>query len=102
MSIALQWVITLVVLALIVIGLRVLSYKSIVTKFVFWSLALLVLVGYAGIRAIWNNQFTQSHDFGYWQGQYKQMAIDLAPTEEVKNNDQALPVGQVIQFTLQQ
>ena len=49
--------------------------RSMVSKFVFWSLVLLALVGVTGAMSLWNNQnATDIHggyqkDFTYWQGQ---------------------------------
>ncbi|MBV9851081.1 MAG: c-type cytochrome [Armatimonadetes bacterium] len=63
--------------------------RSMVSKLVFWSIILLLLVLYIGIPkfsdAIWNNEFAGSqHDFTYWQGRYKDIAAQLATNEEVR------------------
>jgi len=88
--------------AIIFVVFLAIRNKSIVTKFSLWSALLLFLVGFAVYKSIWNNQYTDSKDFLYWQGLYKKMAIDLAATPEIKSNDQNLAVGSVTQFTLQQ
>ena len=79
---------------------------SMVTKFVLWSLLLLVLVGYTGSRALWNNQNSASEDFTHWQGQYKDVAEALATDPAVKQatRDSGIEVKQVTvgQFTVTQ
>ncbi|MCW3061517.1 MAG: hypothetical protein JWQ02_3338 [Capsulimonas sp.] len=79
---------------------------SMVTKFVLWSLLLLALVGITGSRAIWNNQNSDSEDFTYWQGQYKDVAESLATDSAVKQatRDSLIEVKQVTvgQFTVTQ
>ncbi len=73
-----------------------------VTKFVLWSLLLLALVGYTGVKSLWNNQNAQTHDFTYWQNQYKDIAYQLAsdPTVKEAARDAVVEVKQVtvIQF----
>ncbi|WP_119321012.1 c-type cytochrome [Capsulimonas corticalis] len=77
---------------------------SMVTKFVLWSLVLLALVGITGSRALWNNQNSDSKDFTYWQGQYKDVAEALATDPAVKQatRDSVIEVKQVTvgQFTV--
>ncbi len=58
--------------------------KSMVAKFAFWSVILLVLVAATFKTAMWNNQIAGTPDFNYWQGQYKQAAAQLASSETVK------------------
>ncbi len=77
---------------------------SIVSKFVWWSLALLVVVGICGYQAAWNNQPSFSGgtpDFGYWQQKYKDIAYELATTPDTKAVIQSAPI-EVEQYTLQQ
>lgn len=74
---------------------------SIVTKFVIWTVVLIALVGYAGLRALWNNQYTTTPDFIYWQTMYKSVAADLAATAELREKVLVLPIA-VNQETVQQ
>ncbi|MGO8672156.1 MAG: Ig-like domain repeat protein [Capsulimonadaceae bacterium] len=77
---------------------------SMVVKFTLWSVVLLVIVGYTGVMAIWNNQNASTPDYVYWQDQYKDIAFHLAATEAVKEATQnaAIEVKQatVLQFPL--
>lgn len=80
--------------------------RSMVSKFVFWSLVLFVLVLVAGLpfspfRAIWNNQRAGTHDWTYWQDQYKDIASSYAPTKDVKEATLATP-NEVKQITVGQ
>jgi len=76
---------------------------SIVTKFIFWSLALLILVAYAAINAGWNNQNTDKPDYIYWQNEYHNIAADLAtdPALKEKTRDAPPDISQVtvLQFS---
>ncbi len=76
-------------------------FRSMVSKFVFWSVVLLVLVGITGVRALWNNQNAPTKDFTYWQNQYKTIAYDLASDPAVKEATQATPI-EVKQVTVTQ
>ncbi len=60
------------------------GFKSMVGKFAFWSVVLLLLVIATFWKATWNNQTASTPDFNYWQGQYKQAAAQLATDETVK------------------
>lgn len=93
-------VITLVVLAVIVAAFWYLSSKSIITKFIVWSILLLVVVGIAGVKAIWNNEFTTTPDFTYWEGQYRTIAADVATTSDAKQAAASTPI-EVEQYTIQ-
>jgi mono/diheme cytochrome c family protein len=79
---------------------------SIVTKFVFWSVLLLVLTIYVVASSAWNNQATTTRDYIYWQNEYKNVAAALAPDAEVKQAtlDTAVTVNQitVLQFPFMQ
>ena len=56
-----------------------------VGKFAFWSVVLLVLVVVTGIKSVWNNQNADTHEFGYWQNQYKNAAAAFADSPETKD-----------------
>ena len=76
--------------------------RSMVAKLVFWSVVLLVLVGYTGVRALWNNQNAGTQrDFTYWQGRYRDIAAQLAPSEEVRQAALSAPI-EVKQVTVTQ
>lgn len=94
-------VITLIVLALIVAAFWYLSSKSIVTKFIVWSVLLLAIVGFAGLKAIWNNQYADTHDFTYWESQYRDIAAAVATTPDAKQAAEATPI-EVEQYTIQE
>jgi cbb3-type cytochrome oxidase cytochrome c subunit len=76
---------------------------SIVNKFILWSVLLLLLVGYASVRAGWNNQNTDKPDYLYWQNKYLQIAADLAtdPTIKETTRETAPDINQVtvLQFS---
>lgn len=84
--------------------------RTMVQKFVFWSLLLLVLVGITGARALWNNQNAadihggQQRAFTDWQGQYKDIAFALSsdPTvkEAIRNTPTEVKQVTVTQFPL--
>ena len=75
--------------------------KSMVSKFAFWSVALLVLVGVTVYNSTWNNQNASTHDFTYWQGQYKNAAATLADSDTIKQAALAAPT-EVKQVTVLQ
>ena len=60
------------------------GFKSMVSKFAFWSVVLLVLVIVTAVKATWNNQNASTPDFRYWQGQYRTISADLAQSDAVK------------------
>lgn len=93
-------VITLIVLALIIAAFWYLSGKSIITKFVVWSVLLLAIVGFAGVKAIWNNQYTTTPDFTHWEGEYRTIAADVATTSDAKQAAEGTPI-EVEQYTIQ-
>lgn len=70
---------------------------SMVTKFVLWSILLLVLVGATGVKSQWNNQNSSTHDFMYWQDQYKTTALKLTddPVVQAAIKSTAEDVNQV-------
>ena len=80
--------------------------RTMVQKFVFWSLLLLVLVGITGARALWNNQNAadvhggQQKAFTDWQAQYKEVAYDLSSDPTVKAAIQATSTNEVKQITV--
>lgn len=76
-------------------------FKSMVSKFAFWSVALLVLVGVTVYSSTWNNQNANTQDFTYWQGQYKTAAATLADSEATKQAALNAPV-EVKQVTVLQ
>ena len=80
------------------------GFKSMVSKFAFWSIVLLVLVVVTGVKAVWNNQNADTPDFRYWQGQYRTVSSELATSAAVKEAAQnaAEEVKQVtvLQFPL--
>ena len=73
------------------------GFKSMVSKFAFWSVVLLILVGVTLVRSTWNNQNASTPDFNYWQNQYKTAASTLATDPAVKEAalDAAVEVKQV-------
>lgn len=81
--------------------------RTMVQKFVFWSLLLLVLVGITGWKALWNNQNADDvhggyqKDFNYWQGKYKEVAYNLSSDPTVKAAIQTTPI-EVKQVTVTQ
>ena len=76
--------------------------RSMVSKLVFWSVVLLLLVAYTGKASLWNNQNAGSQkDFTYWQGRYKDIAAQLASTEEVREAALDAPI-EVKQVTVTQ
>ncbi|MDQ2687922.1 MAG: hypothetical protein M3Y28_08665, partial [Armatimonadota bacterium] len=84
--------------------------RTMVQKFVFWSVLLLVLVGITGGMALWNNQNAADvhggyqKDFNYWQGKYKEVAYNLSSDPTVKTAIQNTPIEvkqvTVIQFPM--
>ena len=74
---------------------------SMVVKFAFWSVVLLALTFATGTLAMKNNQNASTHDYEYWQNQYKDIAIDLADSQAVKDATRAAPLT-VNQVTVMQ
>jgi len=72
-----------------------------VGKFAFWSVVLLVLVVVTGVKSVWNNQNADTHEFGYWQNQYKNAAAAFADSPETKDAALNAPV-EVKQVTVLQ
>jgi len=62
---------------------------SMVVKFAFWSVVLLALVFATGTKAMKNNQNAATPDYEYWQGQYKDIAADLATSDAVREATKA-------------
>ncbi len=60
------------------------GFKSMVSKFAFWSVVLLILVIVTVAKATWNNQNADTPDFRYWQGHYRTISADLAQTDAVR------------------
>ena len=60
------------------------GFKSMVSKFAFWSIVLLILVVITGVKSVWNNQNADTPDFTVWQGQYRTVAAALAQSDAVK------------------
>ena len=77
------------------------GFKSMVGKFAFWSVVLLVLVVVTGVKSVWNNQNSDTHEFGYWQNQYKNTAAAFADSQETKDAALNAPV-EVKQVTVLQ
>jgi len=79
-------------------------FKSMVSKFAFWSVVLLILVVVTGVKAVWNNQNADTPDFRYWQGQYRTLSASLAQSEAVRqaalNVPEAVSQVTVLQFPL--
>ena len=75
--------------------------KSMVGKFAFWSVVLLVLVVVTGYRSVWNNQNDSTPEFGYWQKQYKNAAAAFAENQETKDAALSAPI-EVKQVTVLQ
>ena len=80
------------------------GFKSMVSKFAFWSVVLLVLVIVTGVKATWNNQNADTPDFRYWQGHYRTISADLAQSDAVKeaalNAAEEVKQVTVLQFPL--
>ncbi len=74
---------------------------SIVTKFVGWSVLLLVLTGYVVVSSVWNNQAVTTKDYNYWQDKYKNVAAALTDDPEVKKATLETP-NNVAQITVLQ
>ncbi len=77
------------------------GFKSMVGKFAFWSVVLLVLVVVTGVKSVWNNQNAGTHDFTYWQGQYKNAAAALASDDTARQAALDAPI-EVKQVTVLQ
>jgi cbb3-type cytochrome oxidase cytochrome c subunit len=81
--------------------------RTMVQKFVFWSVVLLALVALTGVKALWNNQNAlkvgggYQHDFNYWQSKYKDVAYALSNDPAVKEAIQESPI-EVKQVTVGQ
>ena len=60
------------------------GFKSMVSKFAFWSVVLLILVIVTGVKAVWNNQNADTPDFRVWQAKYRTISADLAQSEAVR------------------
>ncbi len=79
-------------------------FKSMVSKFAFWSVVLLILVVVTGVKAIWNNQNADTPDFRYWQGQYRTISASLAQSDAVRqaalNVPEEVKQVTVLQFPL--
>jgi len=77
---------------------------SMIVKFAFWSIVLLVLVGATFGQAMKNNQNATTPDYEYWQGQYKTIAASLATTDAVREATLAkgteVEQGTIMQFPL--
>jgi cbb3-type cytochrome oxidase cytochrome c subunit len=82
------------------------GFKSMVSKFAFWSVVLLILVVVTAVRSQWSDPLGKTRDFTYWQNQYKQAAATLASDPAVKQAalDTPIAVNQVtvLQFPLLQ
>ena len=60
------------------------GFKSMVSKFAFWSIVLLVLVIVTGVKAVWNNQNASTPPFTQWQAKYRTISADLAQSDAVR------------------
>jgi cbb3-type cytochrome oxidase cytochrome c subunit len=62
------------------------------------------LVAWVGFKSTWNNQNADTHDFNYWQDQYKTIAYQLSTDEATKEAIQAtqdeVKQATVMQFPL--
>ncbi len=76
------------------------GFKSMVSKFAFWSVVLLILSGVTLIKATWNNQNASTPDFTYWKGQYRDIAAALAPDATVRQAALDTNTGEVSQVTV--
>ena len=74
---------------------------SIVAKFAFWSILLLLMAIYAVINTQINNQSETTHDYIYWQEQYKPIAGGLTNDAKVRESIEGTAPS-IVQFTLQQ
>ena len=59
-------------------------FKSMVSKFAFWSVVLLILVVITGVKAGWNNQNASTPPFTDWQAKYRTLSASLAQSEAVR------------------
>ena len=78
------------------------GFKSMVSKFAFWSVVLLVLVGFTAYKASWNNQNASTPDFTVWRDKYKQISSTLATDPAVKQAALDAPTTEVNQITVLQ
>jgi len=76
------------------------GFKSMVSKFAFWSVVLLVLSAVTLYKAAWNNQNASTPDFTYWKGQYRDIAAALAPDATVRQAALDTPISEVSQVTV--
>lgn len=80
------------------------GFKSMVSKFAFWSVVLLILVIVTGVKAIWNNQNADTPDFRVWQAKYRTISASLAQSEAVReaalNATEEVKQVTVLQFPL--
>ena len=76
------------------------GFKSMVSKFAFWSVVLLILSGVTLYKAAWNNQNASTQPFTYWRGEYRDIAAALAPDATVRQAALDTPVGEVQQVTV--
>ena len=59
-------------------------FKSMVSKFAFWSIVLLILVVVTAVKSVWNNQNDSTAPFTEWQAEYRTVSAALAQSDAVK------------------
>jgi cbb3-type cytochrome oxidase cytochrome c subunit len=59
-------------------------FKSMVSKFAFWSIVLLILVVLTAVKSVWNGQNSDTPEFTSWQAQYRTVSAALAQSDAVK------------------
>ena len=78
------------------------GFKSMVSKFAFWSIVLLVLVVITGWKATWNNQNDSTPPFTEWRMQYRTISAALAQSDAVRQAALDAPTDEVNQVTVLQ
>ena len=76
------------------------GFKSMVSKFAFWSVVLLILSGVTLYKAAWNNQNASTQPFTYWRGEYRDIAAALAPDATVRQAALDTNASEVQQVTV--
>ena len=78
------------------------GFKSMVSKFGFWSVVLLIITIITGYRATWNNQNASTPPFTEWRAQYRTISAALAQSDAVRQAALDAPIDEVNQVTVLQ
>ena len=78
------------------------GFKSMVSKFAFWSIVLLILVVITGWKATWNNQNDSTPPFTEWRMQYRTISAALAQSDAVRQAALDASTDEVNQVTVLQ